>query len=138
MMFWYRMRNFFLVGSWFPVGLLFSFFNALPPVKVDIVENRQFLKDCRFWEHPPCGACHAEKHMAPVLQKNNTCGCRCLKKWNGYGCRYNFEHDHYSMGIFTCKSQCCASLRNLCANLVPLGYFSLRVNKETAKAKYFP
>ena len=35
---------------------------------------------------------------------------------------HNFEHDHYSMGIFTCKSQYCASLRNLCANLVPIIY----------------
>ena len=29
------------------------------------------------------------------------------------------------MGIFTCKSQCCASLCNFCANVVPLGYFPL-------------
>lgn len=27
------------MGNWFPVWLLFSFFNELPPVKVDIVEK---------------------------------------------------------------------------------------------------
>ena len=131
------MRNLFLVGSWFPVELLFSFFNELPPVKVDIVENRQSPKDCRLQSPAFAGACHAKWHMAPVLLKNNTCRSRCLKKWNGYGCRYNFEHDHYSMGIFTCKSQCCASLRNLCANLAPISYFSLGKNLSSVSRQSF-
>ncbi len=47
-------------------------------------------------------------------------GCRCLEKGWLYGCAHNFEHDHYNMGVFPCKSQCRASLRNLCANLVPM------------------
>lgn len=121
------MRNFFLLGSWFPVELLVSFFNELPPVKFFIVENRQIPEGLPVPETPVLRGCHAKKHMAYVLQKNNTCRCRCLKKWNGYGRRYNSEHDHYSMGIFTCKSQCCASLRNLCANLVPLGKFIWKI-----------
>lgn len=117
------MRNFFLVESWFPVGLLFSFFNELPPVKVDIVEKPAIPKGLPVPKAPalrglPCQTAHGD-----CTAKNNTCGCRCLKWWNGYGCRYNFEHDHYSMGIFTCKSQCSVSLRNLCANLVPNCYF---------------
>lgn len=35
---------------------------------------------------------------------------------------YSFKHDHYSMGKFPCKAQCCASLYFLHANLVP-SYF---------------
>lgn len=79
MMFWYGMRNFFLVGSWFPVGLLFSFFNALPPVKVDIVEKTAIPEGLPVSKPLFQGGCHTKERMAYVLQKSDTCGCRCLK-----------------------------------------------------------
>lgn len=118
--------------------VLFSFFNELPPVKFVIVEkpaNPEGLPVPRV----PCfkGSAMPQSTWRLYCKKNNTCGCRCLKKWIGYGCRYNFEHDHYSMGIFTCKSQCSASLRNLCANLMPSGYFSLGKNLSSVSRQSF-
>ena len=59
------------------------------------------------------------------------------EKWNGFGCSYNFEHDHYSMGIFTCKSQCRASLRNLCANPLPICHFPSGKNLSSISRQSF-
>lgn len=114
------MRNFFFVGSWFPVWLLFSFFNELPPVKFVIVEKPANPEGLPVPKAPALRGLPCQMAHGVCTAKNNTCGCRCLKKWNGYGCRYNFEHDHYSMGIFTCKSQCSASLFLNSAIFVPL------------------
>ena len=131
------MRNFFFLGSWFPSGLQFSFFNELPPVKFDMVEKTGSSRRSAGFQSPVLRGLPCRKHMASVLQKNNTCVCRCLKKWNGYGCRYNFEHDHYNMGIFTCKSQYSASLRNLCANLVPFYYLPFGKNLSSVSKQSF-
>lgn len=62
------------MGSWFPVGLLFSFFNELPPVKVDIVEKPANSEGLPVLKAPalrglPCqkayGDCTAKK-MTPA------------------------------------------------------------------------
>ncbi len=55
------------------------------------------------------------------------------EKKNGY----SFEHDHYSMGKFTCKSQYCASLGNLCANVVPIYIFPFGMNLSSVSRQSF-
>ena len=67
------MRDFFLVGSCFPVELLFPFFNELPPVKVNVVEKPAAFERLPVPGAPLYGACHAERQTYK-LQKNSTCG----------------------------------------------------------------
>lgn len=125
-MFWQGMRNFFFLGSWFLVALFF-FFNELPPVKFVIVEKPAVPEGLPVSKAPVSRGLPYKKAHGVCSAKKGHLRVQMPEKWNGYGCRYNFEHDHYSMGIFTCKSQCCASLRNLCANLVPSGKFIWKI-----------
>jgi len=62
-----------------------------------------------------------QEHDERTAKKQHLHIRRCLKNGMDMGAGTIFEHDHYSMGKIPCKSQCCASLRNLCANLVPKG-----------------
>ena len=42
-----------------------------------------------------------------------------------FSCGYSFEHEHYSMAKFSCKSQYSAKLYELINNLVP-GYGNVK------------
>ena len=99
-------------GKLVPGRVTFFFFQCFTSCKSWNGKGRQSQGGCRPFV--PYG-----QRMASVLQKRAPACLQMPGEWNGYGCGYNFKHDHYSMGIFTCKSHCCASLRNLCANLVP-------------------
>lgn len=60
------MRGFFLPGSWFPAGLLFSFFNGLPPVKFGMGKAGSPMEGADL-------SCHAGSTWHQQC-KNGTCG----------------------------------------------------------------
>ena len=73
------MRGFFLVGSCFPVELLFFFFFELPPVKVNLVEKPAAFERLPVPGAPLYGACHAESMMYGLQKKQHLHVCRCLE-----------------------------------------------------------
>ena len=66
------MRGFFLVESWFPVGLLFSFFNVLPPVKVGMGKAGSPKEDAG-------PSCHTASAWHLCYKKGHLRVCRCLE-----------------------------------------------------------
>ena len=70
------MQDFFLVGSWFPIKFLFSFFNKWP-VRVNIVEKSIVPDRLSVFREP---AWHA-------MKKNTWCS----KQFRNYTCRHMSE-----------------------------------------------
>lgn len=60
------------MGSWFPVGLLFSFFNDLPPVKVGMGKAGIPREDAG-------PSCHTASAWRLCYKKGHLRVCRCLE-----------------------------------------------------------